>query len=67
MTETLRRVLVRPPRAAGFATWREYGWRSEPDVARLAEEHEAFCDALAAGGAEVVPAEWWAVAQAFFG
>jgi dimethylargininase len=57
MTETLRRVLVRPPRAAGFATWREYGWRSEPDVGKLAEEHESFCDALAAGGAEIVLAD----------
>jgi dimethylargininase len=57
MTETLRRVLVRPPRAAGFATWREYGWRSEPDVGKLVEEHESFCNALAAGGAEVVPAD----------
>ena len=57
MTGTLRRVLVRPPRAAGFATWREYGWRSEPDVARLAEEHEVFCDALAAGAADVVLAD----------
>jgi N-dimethylarginine dimethylaminohydrolase len=57
MTATLRRVLVRPPRAAGFAAWREYGWRSEPDVARLAEEHEAFCNALGAGGAEVLLAE----------
>jgi len=57
MTETLRRVLVRPPRAAGFATWREYGWRAEPDVRKLVEEHESFCNALAAGGAEVVPAE----------
>jgi len=56
MTATLRRVLVRPPALAGFATWREYGWRSEPDVARLAEEHEGFCTALAAGGAEVVVA-----------
>jgi dimethylargininase len=56
MTRTLRRVLVRPPRAAGFATWREYGWRSEPDVGELAEEHEAFCNVLADGGAEVVPA-----------
>jgi dimethylargininase len=56
MTRTLRRVLVRPPRAAGFATWREYGWRSEPDVGKLAEEHEAFCNVLADGGAEVVPA-----------
>jgi len=57
MTATLQRVLVRPPRAAGFATWREYGWRSEPDVAKLAEEHEAFCDALGAGGAEVLLAD----------
>jgi dimethylargininase len=57
MTEALLRVLVRPPRAAGFATWREYGWRSEPDVRKLAEEHEAFCNALAAGGAEVVLAD----------
>jgi dimethylargininase len=57
MTATLRRVLVRRPRSAGFATWHEYGWRSEPDVAKLAEEHEAFCDALGAGGAEVVIAE----------
>ena len=57
MTKTLRRVLVRPPRTAGFATWREYGWHSEPDVARLAQEHEAFCDALAAGAADVVLAD----------
>jgi dimethylargininase len=57
MTATLRRVLVRPPALAGFATWREYGWRSEPDVVRLAEEHEAFCTALGASGAEVVVAE----------
>jgi N-dimethylarginine dimethylaminohydrolase len=57
MTGTLRRVLVRPPRAAGFATWREYGWHSEPDVAKLAAEHDAFCTAVGAGGAEVVLAE----------
>ena len=57
MTGTLGRVLVRPPRSAGFATWREYGWRSEPDVAKLADEHEAFCTALGAGGAEVVLAD----------
>ena len=57
MTKTLRRVLVRPPRAAGFATWREYGWRAEPDVGKLVEEHELFCNALAAGGAEVVLAQ----------
>ena len=57
MTATLRRVLVRPPALAGFVTWGEYGWRSEPDVAKLAEEHEAFCTAIGVGGAEVVVAE----------
>jgi N-dimethylarginine dimethylaminohydrolase len=57
MTGTLRRVLVRPPRAVGFANWREYGWHSEPDVAKLAAEHDAFCTALGAGGADVVLAE----------
>lgn len=57
MTRTLRRVLVRPPRLAGFGPWREYGWRGEPDVAKLAQEHEAFCTALTAAGAEVVIAE----------
>jgi dimethylargininase len=57
MTRTLRRVLVRPPQFVGFSAWREYGWRAEPDVARMAQEHEDFCTALAAGGAEVVLAE----------
>jgi N-dimethylarginine dimethylaminohydrolase len=57
MTQTLRRVLVRPPSAAGFRQWREYGWHAKPDLRKLAEEHEAFCEALRAGGAEVVPAE----------
>ena len=57
MTRTLRRVLVRPPRHAGFVAWREYGWRAEPDVAKLAAEHDAFCTALGAGGADVVVAE----------
>jgi dimethylargininase len=57
MTQALRRVLVRPPSAAGFEAWREYGWRAKPDLRKLAEEHEAFCQALRAGGAEVVLAE----------
>jgi dimethylargininase len=57
MTRTLRRVLVRPPRAAGFEAWREYGWRAEPDETKAAAEHEAFCETLGAGGAEVVLAE----------
>jgi dimethylargininase len=56
MTKTLRRVLVRPPRAAGFDAWREYGWHAEPDLSGLAAEHEAFCEALGQGGAEVVAA-----------
>jgi len=56
MTKTLRRVLVRPPAVVGFAAWREYGWRAEPDVSKLATEHDAFCEALAQGGAEVVTA-----------
>jgi dimethylargininase len=54
MTSTLRRVLVRSPAAAGFATWQEYGWHSQPDTAALSREHEAFCDAISAEGAEVV-------------
>jgi dimethylargininase len=57
MTRTLRRVLVRPPQVVGFTAWREYGWRAEPDLAKLSAEHDAFCAALAAGGAEVVFAE----------
>lgn len=57
MTRTLRRVLVRSPAAAGFDAWQEYGWRAEPDATRLAAEHEAFCEALGAGGAEVLVAE----------
>ena len=54
MTAPLRRVLVRRP--GGTERWREYGWRAEPDAVRLAAEHEAFCAALADGGAEVVVA-----------
>jgi dimethylargininase len=57
MTQALRRVLVRPPSAAGFEAWRDYGWRAEPDLGKLAEEHETFCEALSAGGAEVVVAQ----------
>jgi N-dimethylarginine dimethylaminohydrolase len=55
MTAPLRRVLVRRP--GGTESWREYGWRAEPDPARLAAEHDAFCAALADGGAEVIVAD----------
>jgi N-dimethylarginine dimethylaminohydrolase len=47
---------VRPP-GADFSRWREYGWRAEPDAARIAEEHERLRLALADAGAEVVVAE----------
>jgi dimethylargininase len=56
MTRPLRRVLVRRPHAAGLAAWQEYGWRAAPDLARMTDEHDAFCEALAAAGAEVVVA-----------
>lgn len=55
MTSRLRRVLVRRPGATD--RWRDYGWRAEPDPARLAAEHEAFSAALADAGAEVVVAD----------
>jgi dimethylargininase len=54
MTATLRRVLVRSPRAEDRAAWRAYGWRAEPDPVRMAEEHEAFRALLADAAAEVV-------------
>jgi N-dimethylarginine dimethylaminohydrolase len=55
MTAPLRRVLVRQP-PTDVSGWRELGWRAEPDAARLAVEHEAFCGLLEAAGAEVVVA-----------
>jgi len=56
MTAPLRRVLVRRP-GGDFSRWREYGWHSEPVAQRIAAEHEAFCEALAVEGTEVVVAE----------
>ncbi len=55
MVEPLRRVLVRRP-PADTSDWQRYGWRAEPDAARLADEHERFCLALEEAGAEVVTA-----------
>jgi dimethylargininase len=57
MTARLERVLVRAPRPEDASVWRAYGWRAEPDPARMAEEHEAFREILAGAGAEVVVAE----------
>jgi dimethylargininase len=54
MTGRLERVLVKQPAPGAWAAWRAYSWRSEPDPAGLAEEHEAFCQLLADAGAEVV-------------
>jgi N-dimethylarginine dimethylaminohydrolase len=53
-TSTLRRVYVRPPEPEAMRSWREYGWRSAPDPARAAAEHEALQALLTDAGAEVV-------------
>jgi len=54
MWGTLERVLVRPPLPEDAAAWRDYGWRSVPDPAAAAVEHEAFRELLEQAGAEVV-------------
>ena len=56
-TGTLRRVLLRAPRPADAALWREYGWRGAPDPQAIAAEHETLCTLLGEAGAEVVLAE----------
>jgi dimethylargininase len=57
MTGELRRVLVRAPRDEDQHGWGACGWREEPDVDRIAQEHEEFCALLADAGAEIVLAE----------
>jgi dimethylargininase len=54
MTAALRRVLVRPPQAVDMPSWRDLGWRGEPDPARLSAEHATFCSLLEEAGAEIV-------------
>ena len=56
-TGSLQRVYVRAPRAEDLGAWRDYGWRAEPDPARIAEEHAAFRETLASTGADVVCGE----------
>src|SRR5437762_13080357 len=56
-TRTLRRVLVRRPRAEELTSWRELGSRAEPDAAEIAREHAELCELLAGAGAEVVVAD----------
>ena len=53
-TSPLRKVYVRPPEPEAVGSWRAYGWRSAPDPARAAAEHEAFRALLTDAGAEVV-------------
>jgi dimethylargininase len=53
-TSSLRKVYVRAPEAEAMRRWREFGWRSAPDPARAAAEHEAFRAQLTDAGAEVV-------------
>jgi N-dimethylarginine dimethylaminohydrolase len=55
MVEPLRRVLVRRP-PADTSDWRRFGWREQPDAARLAAEHEGFAELLEGAGAQVVVA-----------
>jgi dimethylargininase len=55
MVEPLRRVLVRRP-PADTSDWQRFGWRSQPDPARLADEHERLCLLLEEADAEVVVA-----------
>jgi dimethylargininase len=50
----LRRVFVRAPEPEALGAWRGFGWRSAPDPARAAAEHEALRVLLAAAGGEVV-------------
>jgi dimethylargininase len=57
MTGELRRVLVRAPQPDDQHGWGACGWREEPDVDRIAAEHEGFCALLAGAGAEVLLAE----------
>lgn len=57
MTAPLRRVMLRPPDAAHLRSWREFGWRAEPDPVGIAREHAALSESLARAGAEVILAE----------
>jgi N-dimethylarginine dimethylaminohydrolase len=60
MTGELLRVLVCPPRNAGWdltakrAAWRELGFHHLPDFSAAQIEHDALCRLLSEAGAEVV-------------
>ena len=52
----MTRILVRPPALEDISSWRELGWRAEPDPIGLADEHARFRAALASLGAELIEA-----------
>jgi len=60
MTGNLSRVLVCPPRNAGWdrpdktAAWHELGFHHSPEFAAAQTEHDTLCRLLADAGAEVV-------------
>lgn len=60
MTGSLRRVLVCPPRNAGWdrsektLAWRELGFHHPPNFRAAQAEHDALCGLLADVGAEIV-------------
>lgn len=46
-------MYVRPPVAGDLALWEAYGWRSEPDPGRAADEHAAFRAEIERAGARL--------------
>ncbi|MFZ0797148.1 MAG: arginine deiminase family protein [Terriglobales bacterium] len=60
MTGELLRVMVCPPRNAGwdisakFSAWRELGFQHRPDFAAAQRQHEILCRLLSEAGAEIV-------------
>ena len=51
------RILVRAPHPDATSSWESLGWRSAPDPAALAREHELLCAKIEEAGAEVVRAQ----------
>src|SRR5262249_20623179 len=51
---TIQRIFVRSPDPDALASWKAYGWHTEPDVDATIAEHEAFVDILRAEVGDVV-------------
>jgi N-dimethylarginine dimethylaminohydrolase len=49
-------ILVRAPAEEDVDSWQCLGWRAAPDFSALTREHQAFREALAATGADVIEA-----------